>query len=62
MLIKLKHEKVLYRSERMQQIYHKPPLLALRRDTNISDVLVHGKTNKALRTPQNPKTPKPQNP
>jgi hypothetical protein len=45
-----KHETTLYQSERMRNVFSKPPLLAYRRDRNIADVLVHTKTNKALQT------------
>ncbi|XP_045208770.2 uncharacterized protein LOC123560670 [Mercenaria mercenaria] len=45
-----KHQKVLYNSERMRTVFQEPPLLAFRRDKNIRDVLVHGKTNRAFRS------------
>ena len=45
-----KHQDTLYMSERMQEVFAKPPLLAFRRDKNICDTLVHGKTNRALKT------------
>ena len=43
-----KYEYLLHRSECMEKVFEKNPLLAYRRDTNIGDILVHGKTNKAL--------------
>jgi hypothetical protein len=46
----LKHEQTLYHSERMRKVFPSPPLLAFRRDQNISDILVHSKTSSALRT------------
>ena len=48
-----KHQDTLYMSERMQEVFAKPPLLAFRRDKNICDTLVHGKTNRALKTAEN---------
>ena len=45
-----KHQDTLFTSERMQDIFPKPPLLAFRKDRNICDTLVHSKTNRALRT------------
>ena len=44
-----KHMNVLYRSERMKEVYKEPPIVAFRRDRNICDTLVHSKTNKALK-------------
>jgi hypothetical protein len=44
-----KHMKILHKSERMQQIFAEPPLVAFRRDRNLEDVLVHGKLNRVLK-------------
>ena len=43
-----KHQATLHKSERMREVFDKPPLLAFRRDTNLCDVLVHRKTDKIL--------------
>lgn len=48
-----RHMHVLSRSERMVQVFQTPPLVAYRRDKNLCDVLVHGKTNKALKRAEN---------
>ena len=45
-----RHERVLHRSKRMTEIFKAPPILAYRRDKNLSDILVHTKTNAALKT------------
>ena len=39
-----KHSKVLYRSDRMKEVFNELPILAYRRDKNLCDVLVHSKT------------------
>ena len=44
-----KHLPVLHRSDRMTEVFQKPPIVAYRRDKNLADTLVHGKTNKALK-------------
>ena len=44
-----KHLPVLHRSDRMAKAFQKPPIVAYRRDKNLADTLVHGKTNKALK-------------
>ncbi|WP_179117283.1 hypothetical protein, partial [Solemya velum gill symbiont] len=44
-----KHTRVLHQSERMKTIFDQPPIVAYRRDNNLCDVLVHGKTNRVLR-------------
>ena len=49
-----KHQETLYMSDRMREVFADPPLLAFRRDINICDSLVHGKTNRALRPTPNP--------
>ena len=33
----------------MTEVFQKPPIVAYRRDNNLADTLVHGKTNKALK-------------
>lgn len=43
-----KHMRVLYQSERMNQVFSQPPLVAYRRDTNLCDTLVHAKTRKLV--------------
>ena len=43
-----KHQATLHKSERMREVFDKPPLLAFRRDKNLCDVLVHRKTDKIL--------------
>jgi hypothetical protein len=45
-----KHEATLYRSDRMREVFPSPPMLAYRRDQNISDLLVHSKTSAALKS------------
>ena len=45
-----KHLDVLHRSSKMRDVFKDPPIVAFRRDKNLSDVLVHGKTNKALKS------------
>ena len=42
-----KHLNVLYKSDRMREVFSKPPLVAYRRDRNLCDTLVHKKTSKA---------------
>ena len=44
-----KHLDVLHRSSKMWDVF-KDLIVAFRRDKNLSDVLVHGKTNKALKS------------
>ena len=44
-----KHLPVLHRSDRMTEVFQKPPIMAYRQDKNLTDTLVHGKTNKALK-------------
>ncbi|XP_045178135.2 uncharacterized protein LOC123538232 [Mercenaria mercenaria] len=44
-----KHMNTLHKSERMKHIFSDTPIVAYRRDTNISDLLVHGKTNKVMK-------------
>ena len=41
---------VLYRSSRMREVFKEPPIVAFRRDKNLCDTLVHGKTSGALRS------------
>ena len=48
-----KHMNVLHRSEKMTEVFTAPPIVAYRRDKNLCDVLVHGKTNRVLRQPRN---------
>ena len=43
-----KHMDVLYRSGKMREVFKEPPIVALRRDRNLCDSLVHSKTNKAV--------------
>ena len=43
-----KHQATLHKSERMREVFDKPPLLAFRRDKNLCDVLVHRKTDTIL--------------
>ena len=43
-----KHQATLHKSERMREVFGKPPLLAFRRDKNLCDVLVHRKTDTIL--------------
>jgi len=49
-----KHMNILYRSEKMKEVFPSPPIIAYRRDRNICDSLVHGKTNNALKQSSNP--------
>ena len=44
-----KHLDVLHRSSKMRDVF-KDLIVAFRRDKNLRDVLVHGKTNKALKS------------
>ena len=48
--IRRKHMGVLYRSRRMRGVFKDPPIAAVRRDKNLCDDLVHGKTNRALKS------------
>lgn len=48
-----KHMDVLYRSTKMKDVFQEPPIVAYRRDKNICDTLVHGKTNAALKSVRN---------
>ena len=41
---------VLYRSSRMTEVFKEPPIVAFRRDKNVDDTLVNGKTSGALRS------------
>ena len=47
-----KHMKVLYRSDRLKGIFRDLPIVAFKRDMNLSDTLIHGKTNKAVKVAQ----------
>ena len=40
---------ILHRSERMKTIFPEPSIIAIKRQRNLSDMLVHNKTNRALR-------------
>ena len=40
---------LLHNSERMQQFFEEPPLVAFRRDRKLNDILVHGKHNKIFK-------------
>ena len=42
------HMDTLYSSKRMREVFKDVPIVAYRRDRNLGDLLVHGKTNKAL--------------
>ena len=44
--------KVLDRSDRLKGIFREPPIVAFKRDMNLSDTLIHGKTNKAVKVGQ----------
>ena len=48
-----KHLPVLHRPERMAKAFQTPPIIAYRRDKNLADTLVHGKTNRALKHSDN---------
>ena len=45
-----KHQATLHKSERMREVFDKPPLLAFRRDKNLCDVLVHREDRQNFRT------------
>ena len=45
-----KHSKMQYRSNRMKEVFEELPILAYRRDNNLCDTLVHGKTAKLIRS------------
>ena len=47
-----KHTRLLHESERMKQVFREPPIVAFRRDRNLSDTLVHSKTNRSIRNDQ----------
>ena len=47
-----KHMPILYNSGRLMKAFEKPPLVAYRRDRNLSDILVHGKLNKLMKPRQ----------
>ena len=48
---------MLHESERMRQVFREPPIVAFRRDRNLSDTLVHSKTNRVMRNdPDNSKS------
>ena len=49
-----KHTRVLYKSERMTKVFQEPPMVAYRRDRNLGDSLVHGKTNKQVKKSAKP--------
>ena len=44
-----KYTRVLYKSERMTKVFQEPPMVACRRDRNLGDSLVYGKTNKQVK-------------
>jgi len=44
-----KNMPVLHRSEDMKKIFKEIPIIAYRRDRNLWDTLVHGKTNRVMR-------------
>ena len=44
------HLPLLHKSSEMQQIFDKPPLVAFKRDRNLTDILVHGKHNKIFKS------------
>ena len=44
-----RHLHVLHRSDRMAKVFPIPPIVAYRRDKNLCDFLVRGKTNRALK-------------
>ncbi len=43
-----RHMSVLHQSDKMRRVFTTPPLVAYRRDRNLCDTLVHGKTNKLV--------------
>ena len=43
-----RHLPLLHQSDKMKEVFTATPLIAYRRDKNISDVLVHGKTNRVV--------------
>ena len=43
------HLPLLHKSSEMQGIFDKPPLVAFKRDRNLTDILVHGKHNKIFK-------------
>ena len=47
-----KHTRLLHESENMRQVFQELPIVAFRRDRNLSDTLVHSKTNRAIRNDQ----------
>ena len=47
-----KHTRLLHESENMRQVFQELPIVAFRGDRNLSDTLVHSKTNPAIRNDQ----------
>ena len=43
------HLPLLHKSIEMQEIFDKPPLVAFKRDLNLTDILIHGKHNKIFK-------------
>ena len=43
------HLPLLHKSSELQEIFDKPPLVAFKRDRNLTDILVHGKHNKIFK-------------
>ena len=41
-----RHMSILHDSERMQEVFRDEPMAAYRRDSNLSDILVHGKLSR----------------
>ena len=43
-----KHQDILHKSNRMKEIFKTQPIIAYRRDKNIGDILIHGKTSRVV--------------
>ena len=41
-----KHQKTLYKSQRMKTVFKKTPIVSFKRDTNLQDILIHKKHNR----------------
>ena len=49
------HMNLLYKSPKMETIFSDPPIVAFKRDRNLTDILVHGKLNKVFKSRDNSK-------
>ncbi|KAK3089634.1 hypothetical protein FSP39_005226 [Pinctada imbricata] len=47
------HLSLLHKSPKMEKIFSDPPIVAFKRDRNLTDILVHGKLNKIFKATDN---------